>query len=218
MLKFLKYFILILGKTFQSHSIEEFSKQIPNTTNVAYACTGIVCNTFIEYVVCPSCHSVYEYRDCIEIVHGEKQSKICSHIFFPKHPHLSRRKPCGTTLLKKVKSGRGCRLVPVKTFPYMPLKSSLQSLASRPGFITACEQWRARVTTSSNHTYLRDIYDGKVWHDFHSFLSQPFSYLLTLNVDWFQPFLHTQYSVGGIYLIQCRICLVMFDVKKKMSF
>ena len=112
MLKFPKYFILILGKTFQSHLIEEFSKQIPNTTNDAYACTGICCNTFIEYVVCPSCHSVYEYRDCIEIVHGEKQSKICSHIFPPKHPHLSRRKPCGTTLLKKVKSGRRCRLVP----------------------------------------------------------------------------------------------------------
>ena len=200
MLKFLKYFILILGKAFQSHSIEEFSKQIPNTANNAYTCIGIVCNTFIEYVVCPSCHSVYEYQDCIQVVHGEKQSKNCSHIFFPNHPQLSRRKPCGTTLLKKVKSGRGCRLIPIKTFPYMSLKTSLQSLASRPGFITACEQWRGRATTSPNYTYLRDIYDGKVWHDFHSFLSQPFSYLLTLNVDWFQPFKHTQYSVGAIYL------------------
>ena len=53
--------------------------------------------------------------------------------------------------------------------------------------------------------YLGNIYDGCIWHEFnspigHNFLSAPMSYLLTLNVDWFQPFLHTQYSVGAMYL------------------
>ena len=28
----------------------------------------------------------------------------------------------------------------------------------------------------------------------------PFCYMVTLNVDWFQPFTHTQYSLGAIYL------------------
>ena len=32
------------------------------------------------------------------------------------------------------------------------------------------------------------------------FLVAPYSYLLTLNVDWFQPYKHIQYSVGSIYL------------------
>ena len=32
------------------------------------------------------------------------------------------------------------------------------------------------------------------------FLSSPFSYMVTLNVDWFQPFVRTQYSLGAIYL------------------
>ena len=55
------------------------------------------------------------------------------------------------------------------------------------------------------NAYLGDIYDGRIWHEFnsligHNFLSAPMSYLLTLNVDWFQPFLHTQYSVGAMYL------------------
>ena len=70
------------------------------------------------------------------------------------------------------------------------------------------------MTTSSNHTYLRDIYDGKVWHDFHSFLSQPFSYLLTLNVNGFNHF-YTHNTRLVVYILQCRICLVTFDVKKK---
>ena len=35
----------------------------------------------------------------------------------------------------------------------------------------------------------------------NGFLKNSFSYLVTLNVDWFQPFQHTNYSVGAIYLI-----------------
>ena len=31
-------------------------------------------------------------------------------------------------------------------------------------------------------------------------MQAPYCYLLTLNVDWFQPFTRTQYSVGAIYL------------------
>lgn len=31
-------------------------------------------------------------------------------------------------------------------------------------------------------------------------MEAPFCYLLALNVDWFQPFTHIEYSVGAIYL------------------
>lgn len=58
--------------------------------------------------------------------------------------------------------------------------------------------------SSMPQSNLGDIYDGRVWHEFTStsageFLESPQCYLLTLNVDWFQPFIHTQYSVGAIY-------------------
>jgi len=47
---------------------------------------------------------------------------------------------------------------------------------------------------------LGDIYDGLIWKSFRdNYLSAPYSYLLTLNVDWFQPFKRTKYSVGAIY-------------------
>ena len=185
-----------------SPHLEEFSLQIPVSLNDVYTYSGVANNEFIEYVVCPTCHSVYEYKDCIETVDGENKSKCCCHVSYPNHPQHSHRQQCGTTLLKKVRSGRGHRFVPIKVFPYMPLQKSLQNLANRPGFISECEQWRDRISTN---VYLGDIYDGRIWHDFHSttghsFLCAPMSYLLTLNVDWFQPFLHTQYSVGAMYL------------------
>ena len=66
------------------------------------------------------------------------------------------------------------------------------------------------------NAYLGDIYDGRIWHEFnspigHNFLSVPMSSLLRLNVGWFQPFLHTQYSVGAMYL-------TIHYVKKKMLY
>ena len=198
LLKFFRYFVLLVGRAFQSSSVEDFGKQVPKSIKDAYTCMGTVNTNFTEYVVCSKCPSVYEYGDCIEVVHGERRSKNCILISYPNHPKQSSRKPCSTPLLKKVRSGRGYRLVPIKSFPYLPLRISLQTLAGRPGFINACEQWRKMVEFPN--TRLRDVYDGQVWRDFHSFLSQPFSYLLTLNVDWFHPFLHTQYSVGAIYL------------------
>ena len=50
-----------------------------------------------------------------------------------------------------------------------------------------------------------DIYDGQMWKDCSNvngrpFLSQPNSLALSLNVDWFRPFKHSQYSIGVIYI------------------
>ena len=42
-----------------------------------------------------------------------------------------------------------------------------------------------------------------MWSNFSNemdFLKSPFCYLLTLSVDWFQPFEHDVYSMGAIYL------------------
>ena len=72
----------------------------------------------------------------------------------------------------------------------------------RPGFIEKCELWRSHDAPPGTYS---DVYDGKVWKEFmyvngQSFLSSPFNYAFQPNVDWFQPFQHTQHSEGAIYL------------------
>lgn len=63
-----------------------------------------------------------------------------------------------------------------------------------------CEEWQMREHLIPTN-YLGDVYDGCIWKNFSTnFLSIPYSYLLCLNVDWFQPFKHTQYSIGAIYV------------------
>lgn len=84
------------------------------------------------------------------------------------------------------------------------MKSSITQFASRPGFLEICEKWRKRAQCVPDE-YMGDIYDGNIWKSFHSkdgwdFLSAPFNYLLTLNVDWFEPFERGIYAIGAIYL------------------
>ena len=92
-------------------------------------------------------------------------------------------------------------LYPVKIYAYKSLKKSLQSLLLRPNFFHSCQTWRSR----SPHNFLEDIYDGNVWKEYqqclgHPFLSQPNSLAFVLNIDWFQPYTHTTFSVGVVYL------------------
>ena len=89
----------------------------------------------------------------------------------------------------------------IKVYPYFPLRFSIQRLVLKPGFLRECEKWRERERTIPENI-LGDISDGLIWKSFKEcFLSSPYSYLLTLNIDWFQPFKRTEYSVGAIYAI-----------------
>ena len=201
-LRFMKYFVKLLGTIYKCPALHKVSDRIPLKVITAEKILGIHDREVIEYVVCPSCHSIYSYEDCILTVgNGQTQSKLCQHIKYPNHPHPSKRKPCGTVLLKTVSSKKGNKLIPNLIYPYCPIHVSFQRLALRPGFLRSCEKWRDREYTIPSG-FLGDVYDGRVWQSFKqsNFLSSPYSYLLSLNIDWFQPFKNVEYSVGAIYL------------------
>ena len=201
-LYFFKYFTLYLGKAFQCQPVMDIASGIPLSFQKVRSILRVTDN-FVEYVVCPQCHSIYEYKDCIvRTGDGSQESKRCQHVSFPNHPHQSRRKQCGALLLKKVRRDKKYHLVPIRIFPYYPIQKSIERLARSEGFLEMCESWRGRKTFIPD-SYLGDIYDGNVWRDFDSvdkynFLTSPYCYLTTLNVDWFQPFSHSLYSVGAI--------------------
>lgn len=192
-----------MGIVFQNKELESSSDLVPLNFKSLYKSLNCTENDFISYTVCPKCDSVYENDDCILTrVNGNNESKSCQHISYPRHPHLSKRAPCGTTLLKKVKIESGYHLKPYKTYPYMPLFKSLSRLLSKENFVLACEKWRSRLILEQ---HFGDVYDGSVWRFYNSsegknFLTSPYHYLLTMNVDWFQPFERGVYTVGAIYL------------------
>ena len=79
---------------------------------------------------------------------------------------------------------------------------SLKQFLKKPDFVRKCEAWRKRPKVEG---ILNDIYDGQVWNDFISpngipFLAIPYNFAFSINVDWFQPFKYSTYSIGAIYM------------------
>ena len=101
--------------------------------------------------------------------------------------------------------GQRYKFVPHKVYVYYSIIDSLQRLASNLDFCKKCEEWRKWKGEVPNGC-LTDVFDGRLWrewmkYDGVSFLEVPGNLLLMLNIDWFQPFDHTPYSVGVIYLV-----------------
>lgn len=197
--RFLYIFFSVVGRF--SPFVATIADAFPKSKCVAQKHLEIeVC--FTKYVLCPRCFKTHLFKDSWEKVGSRQVSKHCSFVPYPNHPHLSKRAPCNTTLLKSVELCSGRKMLyPHKIYCYKSLTSSLQELLLCPGFVEDCNHWRNRSCSNA----LRDVYDGKIWkrfqHIFGSpFLAAPFSYALMLNIDWFQPYSHTVASVGVIYL------------------
>ena len=169
-----------------------------------YKNLGLKKDNFTKYVICRKCYALYNFDDCTLIVEGQKQSKRCSNILYPNHTQRARRGECGELLLKTVKLTDGSiGLYPFKTYCYKPLEQSLEHLVSLPDFQLNCEKWRKRP---QNTGVMTDIYDGKIWKEFQSplkanFLNNENNFGIMLNLDWFQPFEHVNYSVGVMYAV-----------------
>ncbi len=145
LLRFMRYFVKAIGLAFHCEGLVDAANSIPLGLKAVNKLLGIDPDDFVTYVVCPSCHSVYSYDDCIiKRAYGRSESKHCCHVAYPKHPHRSRRKACGAQLLKKVRTKSGQSLKPFKVYPYRPLKASIAHLVRRPGFLECCEKWRSR--------------------------------------------------------------------------
>ena len=159
---------------------------------------------FEKFVICPKCCSLYTFGECVQTsITGRDLPKSCNHVAFRNHPMASHRKPCGHRLLKEVILKADKKFYPLKTYCYYPLVKSISNVLMRQNLMEQCEHWRTRAIPRNT---LADIYDGKIWNEFliykdRPFLSNPYNLGLMLNCDWFQPFDHSSYSVGVLYLV-----------------
>lgn len=204
LLAFIATFLAFLLRMFGASMLQGIVQQLPKTVYLARKYLGVHKDRFIKYASCPRCHSIYSIESCkVVLPNGSPMSSKCSHVEFPNHPQRVRRSPCNSVLLKTVRTSCGTSsLYPRQMYCYKSVTESLQELILRPGFVEICENWRTRNIANDMIT---DIYDGKVWKDFLNpngvpFLSLPFNFALTLNIDWFQPFRNTVYATGAIYL------------------
>lgn len=200
----MQVFLSIVNTAVRSTLLTALAKNLPKSVISCRTVLRISDKSFTKHVSCVKCHSVFEYDKCIEKgLSGKLKSKRCPYIAYAKHPQVKHRQPCGALLLKEVRHGHKTFCYPFRTFCWKSITDSLQMLLSRPGFLQKCEHWRTRRVQTG---MLKDVYDGRVWSDFQqvngrNFLKQPHSLGFMMNVDWFQPFKRTTYSIGVIYLV-----------------
>ena len=198
---FLSLYFKMLGSLLHSDPLKSIHRSFPSTLAKARHFVGSNRDRFEKFACCQICHSVYPINECI--TEDGKESTKCNYVEFPNHPHVNKRKECGAILLKKVKTPTGnVSFQPNLVYCYKSLIDSLQEMLYRPNFLEMCEEWRENVSPPGVYN---DIYDGKIWKDFQEvngqpFLSLPHNFALNLNIDWFQPYSHTQHSEGVIYM------------------
>ena len=196
-LQLLLYFIVELICKLDSKNINNLKKELPSTTYMLKR-HPLVENQnpqFTFYCICCKCECSYSIDDCISL-------HVCSNVKYPNHPHKSRRSSCQSMLVRKIKTGKGYSFRPKKVYVYNSIIENVKLLMSRPRFVQLCGIWKDQQREPG---VLTDIYDGKVWEEFRKYddkmlLNVPHNLGFMLNVDWLQPYKHSQYSVGVLYL------------------
>lgn len=168
---------------------------------------GLQKNSFIKNAVCFKCKTLSNFDECVcQRPNGEVVSAKCSHVSYPRHPHQARRRPCGSVLMKVMRSRAGKTfLYPRQVYCFKKVTDSLQDLINKPNFMENCEKWR-NCSTQLSDNVLGDCFEGRVWKEFQyvdgePFLAIPNNFALMLNIDWLQPTLHGSKSICVIYMV-----------------
>ena len=202
LLSFLKSFFEVLGSIVPM--VTGIALLVPKSLHLLRNNLGLNKDKFIKFVVCPKCENLYDFNDCYELRFGKNISKRCTFVEFPHHQQSFRRTKCNETLLREEQlKGGETRLYPFRVYCYNSIISTLEQFLKRPTFMAKLESWRQRNVP---HGMLADVFDGGIWKEWQyvdgkPFLAAPHNYAFMTNVDWFQPFKHSVYSVGAIYMV-----------------
>lgn len=185
---FLKAFFWLLADICGYQQLHQLASSIPISLEAARKALGLEGNDFTSFVACPKCHTLYELDKV-----NDGTIKKCTFIRWPQHQQLRKRQKCNKSLVIAGTSKPKC------VYAYRSIKTYLETFIKRPNFIQCANAWKSRSIKENMYS---DIYDGNIWKRHNEYLmSSNYNLMGLLNVDWFQPYKHTPYSLGAIYLI-----------------
>jgi hypothetical protein len=160
-------------------------------------------------VACPSCYKLYPYSDCwtSELVANtnrrKKTAATCGNILYPSLAEGVNNRVCGAVLLLNTISsvtGKGI-LKPASVVPSVDIGLQIESFIARPNFTSYQTSMSSERQTPDNVMF--DVMDGEKWKDpqWTEFRAESkMNMLVQLNMDWFQPYTYSPYSVCCVYL------------------
>ena len=100
LLRFFKFILLLVGNTFGVPDLKE-GIYFPQSLHGCYSYLDLPAKYYKEYIVCPTCHFLYD-SSVQNLIVGTAQRQVsekCSFVEFPNHPQERFRLPCNTILL-----------------------------------------------------------------------------------------------------------------------
>ncbi|KAE8223554.1 hypothetical protein CF319_g3418 [Tilletia indica] len=142
------------------------------------------------YILCPdhSCWTPHPLKDAPDTC------KECDQSLFQ-----TTHRPAGISSLAFGPS-QDKRGPPFQTFRYDSIGRWLQEMVKKPGFVELCNAWKTSQAPPGLYT---DLHDGTSWQGADcvdgEFVNQPLSFVLSVMVDWLNPFVGlgtASYSCG----------------------
>ena len=195
---------MVIGKVAKVESVVKCAQRLPQTLYTAKSYIGLRQDEVEKFVACPKCCALYKTEECTvrktngRVVSGQRNVR------FPNHSERNRREQCGALLMKQMRyNNTSAFLYPKKLYCLRKLSDSLRAQITRPGFLETGESWRKRDLTGNSRG---DVFEGRVGNEFLDSDGDPYfstagNLGVMLNVDWFQPYKHTNHSCGVIYLV-----------------
>lgn len=162
------------------------------------ACSGVK-----EYVMCSKCNSLYRYNTNEEKQH--LNGRVCTF-----KGTLTSSKKCGNNLFLTIETNGSAKKnhhKPIKNFFYNSLIDSIKQLLKQNFFVQLLKERFNNKRPQPPPNFTSDVQQGSVFtkfslkNDGFPFVEEsPYNLLLQLNLDWFNPFDYSSYSVGGIWL------------------
>ena len=151
---------------------------------------------YTKFIVCPNSECCELYSTTFQLDTSEIHK--CTQL----HYGLQCNKPL---LYEKFLSFGKRRFIPYKMFIYLSPITWLKMFYGNESFK---ELLPVQLQHATGNDCLEDVWDGRVWKSFKCdnrgiekwFFSDLYHVALILNIDWFKPFKHSEYKVGGIYM------------------
>ena len=204
LLSFIKSVFALLGGILNDQLLLKVAQSLPKSLYGLHK--SFKCEDGVKFLtVCPKCSQLYDIEDCVVRSPSGIESRKCLFVEFPNHPLRSHRSKCGAVLMKQVRLQGKPKFIPKKTYIYRSVIKALVDLAKRPDFLKKCEHWR-ECSARFSHGEMGDVYDGRLWNEMQyiegvPFLAAPNNLCLAVNIDWFNPYDDSPYSVGTVYLV-----------------
>ncbi|CAO3675234.1 unnamed protein product [Rhizopus stolonifer] len=152
-----------------------------------------------QYVTCTDCHHIHALPSEQE---ERKKNRYCKRVTKYNSVGIA-ISWCNVDLYRVTKKEK---LIPHRIYMYNSVIETIKKFLVRDGFAQEVTAWKNRRLQKEGHLF--DIHDGNVWKSFKInpsdqtpfFFQSDFNLGFAINVDWYQQYAGSVYSVGAIYL------------------